>query len=134
MQYDLTRADVLLRDLEHIGRGQLPAAQLTASTSGGPVVSGTCTRLGLLRMGIQLARAALKARSQVVVYENGVVGADGSGNGGVLQVFLADDPPPAETRPPRWWWLWVIAQLVMAALCIIGLVTVVRWLAIILNA
>lgn len=128
MQNDLTRADVLLRDLENIGRGQMPAAQFAASTDGGPTVCGTCTRLGLQRLGVRLARSAMTARSQVVVYDNGAVAADGSGIGGVVQVFLADDPPLAEARQSSWWWVWGAGQLVLTGLCIVGLITVVRWL------
>lgn len=128
MQYDITRADVLLRDLEHIGQGQMPAAQLVASTAGGPTVTGTCTRLGLLRMGVRLARAALTARSWVVVYDNGTIGVDGSGIGGVAQVFLADDPPAAEVRPSGLWWVWGSVQLALVALSVVGFITVVRWL------
>jgi len=80
-------------------------------------------------MAVRLAQAALSAKTSVVVYDNGVVVADGSSVGGVVQVFLTDDlppPPPRKSHPPQR----VVAALgcTVAALCVIGLVSVVRGL------
>jgi hypothetical protein len=128
MDYDLARADVLLSDLLDIGRGQMPVAQLAASKDGGPAVTGTFTRLGLLRMGVRLARAALSAQARVVVFDNGNVSQDLSGTDVIVEVFLADDAPVQPDPQSNWWWASAAVWLALTILCLIGLVTVARWI------
>lgn len=86
-------------------------------------------------MAIHLAQAALSAKTSVVVYDNGAVAADGSSVGSVVQVFLTDDPPPPprESQPLKWEWVLAAFGCAVAALCVIGLVSVVRGLVALLG-
>jgi hypothetical protein len=130
MDYEVARARILLRDLEHVGRGRAAGVELARSADGGPAVRGTATRLGLLRLAVRVGQAALAARSVVVVHGGGGVSEDTAAADGLVQVFLAEDPPAAAPRPVGWVeWLLPVLVLAVAALSLIGLATVVRWLA-----
>ncbi len=128
MQYDLTRANVILADLEDIGQGQAPAVDLKASPNHEPMLIGTCTRLGLLRLGVRLARAAITARSLVVVDGDGAVREDGCIVNGIIQVFLAEDAPLLEPPTYQWSWISFAVKFVLFTLCVIGLVTTIKWI------
>ena len=130
MDYEVGRARILLRDLERIGCGQAPAVELAASAAGGPAVRGTATRLGLLRLAARLGQVALAARSVVVVHAGGAVSENTAAPDGLVQVFVADDPPPPAPSRVGWLeWLLPAFALVVAALSVIGFITVVRWVA-----
>lgn len=133
MEYDVARAEVLLRDLARIGPGHAPGVQLEGAPGEGPRVLGTCTRFGLLRMAVRLAQAALSARLTVTVSDDGRVDPDGSSVGSLIQVYLADDPPALAPRPARFGWLawvlacfWVALALGFLTLTAIGFFTVAR--------
>lgn len=129
MEYDVTRAKILLRDLERMNQGFAPAVELAASPDGALPLRGTATRAGVMRMGIRLAQAALTAQSHVGVYPDGYAGPDGSTNEVVMQVHLVEDRP--EPKPPEPWWVeWILNSYWLAVwiLCVIGIVTVVRWI------
>jgi len=127
VEYDLTRAHVLLRDLERVAQGRAPAVQLIPPTADQPTVRGDFTRFGLLKLAVRLARAALDARATVAVHASGRVEPDG--HGGLIQLHLADDTPPApETRPVmRVGLSGCLAVLTVLGLAAIGLASVVWW-------
>ena len=129
MEYDVTRARILLRDLERMNQGLAPAVELGSSPDGGLPLRGTGTRAGVMRMGIRLAQAALAAESHVEVYPNGQAGADGSMTDAMMQLHLVEDRPDP-TLPKPWWvdWIFNLYWLAVWILCVIGIVTVVRWI------
>ena len=90
MEYDVTRARILLRDLERMNQGFAPAVELFPSPDGGLPLRGTATRAGVMRMGIRLAQAALTAQSHVGICPDGSAGSDGSSTEVVMQVHLID--------------------------------------------
>jgi hypothetical protein len=129
MDYELARASVLLRDLAHIGRGRAPGVQLVRADDGGVPIRGTATRIGLLRLAVRLGQAALVDPTVVVIHEGGFVSDNTAAADGLVQVVLADDPPAAPVQPSVWLpRLLSVFWLVIAALCMIGLATVVQWL------
>jgi hypothetical protein len=128
MEPDLVRAKVLLRDLEQLSRGQAPAIQLMPSSSDVPVIRGSSTRHGLIRLGVRLALAALDARRSVHIDEFGHVNTDSTN--GVVVVMLADDSPLPAKSDRATWVDWSISAILASVftLSVIGFVTVARWL------
>lgn len=126
MRYDIVRANVLLKDLESIAQGQLPGVELTLSPTGDPPIRGMSTRVGLFRLGIRIARAALTASSHIAITGDGRVGSDSVGTGSLVQIFLTEDAPeqPVARRGP-----WIeIGLLAVTVLTLIGAFTVVKWI------
>jgi hypothetical protein len=130
MDYEIARARVLLRDLEQIGRGHPHGVQLAASTERGPAVNGTATRLGLLRLAVRLAQAAIEAQSVVVVHDSGAISENTGAADALVQVVLVDDPPMSPPHPAGWAdWMLGALVLTVISLSVIGFITVVRWIA-----
>lgn len=129
VEYELSRARVLFRDLEHIGRGYAPALSLALSTESGVPVQGTATRLGLLRLAVRLGQAAFSAESVVVVHDFGGISDNTAASDGIIQVLLTDDPP-ATTEASAEWRLWLLPAFVLtvAGFSIVGFVMVLRWI------
>jgi hypothetical protein len=90
--YDLARAHILLRDLERVAQGRAPAVEMATTDPAQPPICGDFTRFGLLKLAVQLARAALEAEATVAVHASGRV--EPNGRGGLLELHLADDQPP----------------------------------------
>lgn len=129
MDYELARAQVLLRDLAHIGRGHALGVILARTDDGGVPVRGTATRLGLLRLAVRLGQAALVSPTVVVIHDGGSVSDNTAAADGLLQVALTDDPLAALPESGGWLeWMLPVFGLVVAALSVVGLATVVRWL------
>ena|SRR5438105_3725244 len=124
MDYNSERALILLSDLERMTHGRGPLVELVAQTGKQPAITGKCTRSGLLRLAIHLARAAFRADATVIVSEAGRVGSDVPG--GVMEFWLADEQPPV-CVPPQVQSPWMgLLPIVVFVLSVVGLVSVVR--------
>jgi hypothetical protein len=120
MEYDVSRAHILLRDLERMAQKHGPGVELVTQTGDQPAITGRCTRSGLLRLAVHLARAALVADARVIVGESGWVGSEMTG--GVMELWLADDPPTPLVRRSKVFDLWRSLQHAAVAIGLFGLV------------
>src|SRR5262245_45914065 len=100
--FDVTRAKVMLRDLERATRGRMPILRVEPPSSEWLAIRIIADRMGLLRLGVQLAESALTAQRRVVVDDDGRVGA-GSMEGAFLEVCLVDAQPSGAGRARSIW-------------------------------
>jgi hypothetical protein len=89
IQFDMRRAQFLLRDLLKMTQGQAPMVEFNPSPDFAAKLRGLANRSGLLRLGLRLSLAALEADPIVSVYSDGTVTEEGTT--GVLEITLTEE-------------------------------------------
>jgi hypothetical protein len=138
-EYDAKRIRMILRDLERTTRGQGkgPALRLerVPGAGAGVVVRGVATRMGMVRLGLEIARRALEAETMTLIDETGLPYGELMVEGNdlnVIEIVLADDPllqsEPAKAPSALLGLVaCVIPGLLIATTFLVGLVTIAWW-------
>ena len=127
-EYDAERIRILLDDLWDRTRREAGFVRIEQKSLPLPKVTGTATRAGLLRLGLDIAR-----ESQLPAVDSVTIDAEGwvSGNDGPVEILLADDNAFERPRPNMTYKVscgvaiaLIVSTLVLA---VIGLGTVTTW-------
>jgi hypothetical protein len=139
-EYEVQRALILLKDLERMIQGNAPAVKLHPANAEVPCLHGDATHAGLLRLAVELARAAIIAdhSEPIRVTEDGQVcrqlPASPSVPAEVIRLELVDDRPAATGTTPHAgcldsvfsvFWLVILGTLGFA---VVGLLHTANWL------
>jgi hypothetical protein len=115
--FDFQRARLVLNDLERSIRGRTPTLAFEWDEGPARAIRGVANRVGLLRMGLQLASLAIEADAIVAVRADGRV--TGDGEGGLIEISLIDEPLASRRAEPQ-----RLSRVGFAALVGCGILTV----------
>jgi hypothetical protein len=139
-EYEAKRIRTILRDLERTtrgkGRGPMLRLEQVPGASAGVVVRGVATRMGIVRLGLEIVHQALDAETLTLI--DGMHLADTDvvterQNLRAIEIVLADDPllPPESAKgEPELLGLvaCLLPTLLIVTTFLVGFVTIVQWL------